>query len=88
MDVEFRLFEDYSASNLNFRKYHHMRHARESVAEHGSLAIYNTGADETAHKEGPKVRGLIRGLIRPFLCTSESVSSWISLGQQEQAEGR
>jgi hypothetical protein len=22
LDVEFRLFEDYSASNLNFRKYH------------------------------------------------------------------
>ena len=71
MNVEFRLFEDYSASSLNFRKFHHMRHVRESVEEHGSLAIYNTGADEMAHKEGPKVRRLfsrqIQHLIRRLI---------------------
>ena len=64
MNVDVRLFEDYSASSLNFRKYHHMRHARESVEEHASLAIYNTGADEMAHKEGPKVSRRFRRPIR------------------------
>jgi hypothetical protein len=55
LDVSFRLFEDYSASALCFRKYHHMKHIRESIEQHGSLAIMCTGADENAHKEGPKV---------------------------------
>jgi hypothetical protein len=55
LDVTLRLFEDYSASRLNFRKFHHMKHAADDIEEHGSTAIYNTGPDETAHKEGPKV---------------------------------
>ena len=55
MDIEFRLFEDHSASRLCFRKYHHTKHIVDSIQNHGSLAIYNTGADEAAHKEGPKV---------------------------------
>jgi len=55
LDAAFRLFEEYSASNLCFRKYHHMSHIRDSIEDHGVLAIMCTGADETAHKEGPKV---------------------------------
>jgi hypothetical protein len=56
LDVEFRLFESYSASKLNFQKYHHMKHARATIEEHGTLEICATGPDETAHKTLTKVK--------------------------------
>ena len=55
LDVSFRLFEAYSASSLNFRKFHHLKYAKATILEHGALAISDTGVDETAHKLLPKV---------------------------------
>lgn len=56
MNVGFRIFEEYSASRLCFRKYHQLKHLVLSILMHACPHIYSSEADEAAHKEGPKVR--------------------------------